>query len=126
MIVLTKNEMQKYRNLFSETDEDLSGMFKALGDLHRYRIFLLVMRVPHVSIGSIATILNISTSLTSQHVKVLVHARLLQKQRNGKKIFPKINPLNPLLPFLKKTLQYPLTYKRRVKRLLFPTRAKLS
>ena len=42
---------------------------------------------PQMSVSTIAKILHISNPLTPQHIKVLVHARLVEKQRTGKRFY---------------------------------------
>lgn len=101
---LTQIEIHKYRMIFTETDRDLSALFKILSDLSRYRIFLLLMGSTRISIGNLAKILNISLPLASQHVKIMVQAGLLQKQRNGKRIYPKIEHGNPLVKIISRTV----------------------
>jgi DNA-binding transcriptional ArsR family regulator len=69
-------------------------------------------------LGDVAKILPISTPLTSQHVKTLVHAHLVKKQRVGKHIYLSLDRrghgvsslLRAVHPSLKKpaSLQKPL------------------
>ncbi len=102
---LTEKEILKYRQIFTETDGDMSAMFKVLSEINRYRIFLLLLEPERISIGNIAKILSISIPLTSQHVSTLVNAGLLKKQRNGKRIYPKIEHLDPLVKKIILTLK---------------------
>lgn len=94
---LTAKDLVHHRKLFSETDVDIAGVFKILSDVNRYRIFLLLTKSSRVSIGSIAKILDISVPLASQHLRMLVHAKLVQKERDGKKVFPRLERRNPLV-----------------------------
>lgn len=98
--MLSEKEIQKNRKLFTDKDRELSAVFKILSDINRYRIFLLLMGSSPVSVGSIAKILNISVPLASQHLRILVHAKLLQKERAGKKIYPKLERHNPLVKII--------------------------
>jgi len=102
---LTEKEILKNRKVFSETDKSMATAFKVLSDVNRYRIFRLLSQQPKLSISTIAKILNISLPLASQHIKILAHANLLQKERGGKKIFPKLEYGNPFVQAVAKTIQ---------------------
>lgn len=95
--MLTKKEIQKNRKIFSETDKTMAATFKVLSDVNRYRIFRILVEQPTLSVSSIAQILEISLPLASQHIRILEHANLLQKERKGKKIFPKLQESNPFV-----------------------------
>ncbi|PIT87603.1 MAG: ArsR family transcriptional regulator [Candidatus Magasanikbacteria bacterium CG10_big_fil_rev_8_21_14_0_10_40_10] len=103
--MLSKKEIQKNRKIFSETDKSMSEAFKVLSDINRYRIFRILAQQPKLSISNIALILDISLPLTSQHIKILERARLLQKERGGKKVFPKLEYGNPFVQAVVKTIQ---------------------
>jgi hypothetical protein len=49
--------------------------------------------------------LHISTPLTSQHIKILVHAQLIEKARTGKKILSRIDRTNPIVDELIRAIQ---------------------
>lgn len=102
MHALKQAEIYKYRSIFAEQDRDFTEIFKILSDINRYRVLLLLMDSGRISIGNLAQILNISVPLISQHVKIMAQAGLLQKQRNGKKIYPKLETENP---YVKKIIQ---------------------
>jgi DNA-binding transcriptional ArsR family regulator len=102
--MLTSIDIQKNRKLFSENDENITATFKALSDLNRYRIFRILVQQPKLSVSSIALILDISLPLASQHIKVLTNANLLQKERRGKQIFPKLEHDNPFVKGIIKTI----------------------
>ena len=103
--MLTEKEMQEKRKLFSETDRHLAATFKALGDVTRFRIFHLLTDHPQISVSTIAKILHISPPLASQHVKGLVHAQLLTKNRVGKKIFLQLDGRHVITRELKRSIQ---------------------
>ncbi|MFA7686112.1 MAG: metalloregulator ArsR/SmtB family transcription factor, partial [Candidatus Gracilibacteria bacterium] len=83
----------------------MAAVFKVLSDVNRYRIFRILVQQPKISVGSIAEILNISLPLASQHLKILTHANLLQKEREGKKVFTKLECGNPFVQAVVKTIQ---------------------
>lgn len=89
--MLTEQEIRANRKSFGETDRQLAAMFKALGDVSRFRIIRILTAEPEVSVSTIARILHLSTSLTSQNIQVLERAHLLKKRRSGKMVFSKLD-----------------------------------
>lgn len=87
------------------TDRRLATVFKALGDTTRLRIFRLLIDQPLISVSAIAHLLHISIPLTSQHIKILVHAQLLEKERSGKKIYSRLDRTNPFVNDLVRTIK---------------------
>ena len=106
--MLSKSEIQQKRKIFSETDKNMAALFKVLSDVNRYRIFRMLAEQPKLSVSSIARILDISLPLASQHLKILAHANLLQKERDGKKVFPKLAHANPFVQAIVQTIQQTL------------------
>ena len=103
--MISKKEIANNRKIFNESDKSLAAAFKVLSDLNRYRIFRLLAQKPQLSISNIAVILDISLPLASQHIKILTHANLLQKEKEGKKVFPKLEQDNPFVQVIIKTIQ---------------------
>lgn len=103
--MLSEKEIRENRKIFSESDKSMAAAFKVLSDINRYRIFRILSQQPKISVSNIARILNISLPLASQHIRVLEHARLLQKERGGKKVFPKLEYGNPFVQAVTKTIQ---------------------
>lgn len=103
--MLSAREVRKNRKTFSEIDKSMVAAFKALSDVNRYRIFRILAEQPQLSISNIAQILSISLPLASQHIKVLEHAKFLQKERGGKKVFPKIEQGNKFVQAVIKTVK---------------------
>ncbi len=103
--MLNEAEIRSSRKILNETDRHLAATFKALGDTTRLRIFRLLTNEPQMSVSTIAKILHISNPLTSQHIKVLVHARLVEKQRTGKTILSQLDRRNPVVRELIRTIQ---------------------
>lgn len=108
--MLSKKEIQINRKLFSETDKIMAAAFKVLSDVNRYRIFRILVEQPKLSVSAIAQILDISLPLASQHLKILERANLLQKERNGKKVFPKLEHGNPFVRAVVKTIEEALKF----------------
>lgn len=103
--MITSKEIRAKRNLLSETDKNMTAAFKVLSDVNRYRIFRIIADQPKLSVSDIAKILNISLPLVSQHIKILTLANILQKERCGKKVFPKIEYSNPFVQAVVKTIE---------------------
>lgn len=64
----------------------LADLFRLMGDPTRLRIILVCLDVP-ISVGDIASRLDLSPSLVSHHLRLLKAARVLGGERRGKKIF---------------------------------------
>ncbi len=102
--MLSEKEIKRNRKILSETDKKMAAAFKVLSDVNRYRIFRILAEQPKLSVSNIARILDISLPLASQHIKILTHANLLQKERDGKKVFPKLEQDNPFVRAVVKTI----------------------
>lgn len=107
---LSKKEIERNRRILSESDKTMAASFKVLSDINRYRIFRILSQQPKISISNIARILNISVPLVSQHIRILTHTNILQKERDGKKVFPKIEYGNPFVQAVVKTIEEALKY----------------
>jgi len=103
--MLSQKEIKENRKIFSESDKSMVMAFKVLSDFNRYRIFRILAQQPRLSVSSIARILEISLALASQHLKILERSKLLQKERGGKKIYPKLEYSNPFVQAVIKTIQ---------------------
>ncbi len=103
--MLKKNEQEINHKITSATDTEITSVFKALSDVNRYRIFRLLAEQPKLAVSDVAKSLNISLPLASQHIKVLTHAHLLQKERDGKKVFTKLKRDNPFVLAINKTIR---------------------
>ncbi len=73
--------------MLSEIDsEELSQMFRLLGDASRLRIVFTCLEEA-VSVGDIADRLDLTPSLVSHHLRLLRSSRILVADRRGKQIF---------------------------------------
>jgi len=104
-MILTPKEIIKKQAVFTKADIEIVAVFKVLSDINRYRIFRILADQPKISVTDIARILNISVPLASQHLKILAQNKMLQKERDGKKIFPKIERDNAFVHALIKTIK---------------------
>ncbi len=65
---------------------ELAEVFRLMSDPTRLRITLTCLN-RKVSVGDMATKLNLSPSLVSHHLRLLRAARLLQAHRQGRQVF---------------------------------------
>ncbi len=75
-------------------------VFKTLADTNRYHIFTILVKYPRLTVTEIATILQISIPLASQHLKILEQAKLLAKEKLGQKVHYFLGPKNRLAQVL--------------------------
>lgn len=64
----------------------LADVFHLMGEPNRLRMVLACLDEA-VSVGTMADRLGLSTSLVSQHLRLLKAARLLTSERRGKQVF---------------------------------------
>ncbi len=79
-------EQKPLNTVSSETLAQLADLFRILGDPSRLSIVLACMEEP-ISVGDIATKLDLSPSLVSHHLRLLRAARVLKVERRGKQMF---------------------------------------
>lgn len=95
--MLSQKEIRKNRKLYNGNDAEIVAMFKALNDINRYRMLCILTKQPKLAVSDIAQVLEISVPLASQHIKVLTQSNLLQKEREGKRVFTKLDQSNPFV-----------------------------
>ncbi len=88
------------RKIHNKNEFFLITSFKALGDINRQRIFQSLINEPSLSASKIASTLEISRPLASQHLKILEQAKLFTKEKIGKNIYYRLNKKNNLIPLL--------------------------
>lgn len=103
--MLTAKEIQGNRKLFHGNDAQIVSMFKALNEINRYRILCILTKNPNLSVSDVAEILDISLPLASQHIKVLTQSNLLQKNREGRRVFTKLNQSNPFVKVIVRAIE---------------------
>jgi ArsR family transcriptional regulator, arsenate/arsenite/antimonite-responsive transcriptional repressor len=87
--MLTDRKILKIRKAFNGTDQRV--IFKILGDTNRYRIFEMLGNQTRLAVGDMAKILRISIPLASQHLKILEQGGMLEKEKQGQKVYYKLN-----------------------------------
>jgi DNA-binding transcriptional ArsR family regulator len=90
--MLTDKQITKIRKAFNGTDQRV--IFKILGDTNRYRIFEMLGKLKQLSVSDMAKILRISIPLASQHLKILEQAQMLEKEKQGQKVYYKLRADN--------------------------------
>ena len=92
--MLTDKHIAKIRKAFNGTDQRV--IFKILGDTNRYRIFEMLGSQSRLAVGDIAKILRISIPLASQHLKILEQAEMLEKEKDGQRVYYKLRTDNKI------------------------------
>ncbi|MFA5991631.1 MAG: metalloregulator ArsR/SmtB family transcription factor [Candidatus Doudnabacteria bacterium] len=90
--MLTDKQITKIRKAFNGTDQRV--IFKILGDTNRYRIFEMLGKELQLTVSDIAKVLKISIPLASQHLKILEHGNMLEKEKQGQKVYYKLKADN--------------------------------
>ncbi|MGH7240321.1 MAG: ArsR/SmtB family transcription factor [Candidatus Saccharimonadales bacterium] len=104
--MLTTNEHKKFKKYANKLDvARMATAFDALGEPNRCRIFRALVKFDNASVGQLAEALNLSGSLTSQHLKVLLHANLVVKERCGKNVCYDVRHDDPLVRTLEKVME---------------------
>ena len=92
--MLTKKQIERIRKGLNGSAQ--RAIFKLLSDANRYRIFQILNKQSELIVRDIAEILEISTPLASQHLKVLELGGLLEKEKQGQKSYLKLRTDNPV------------------------------
>jgi DNA-binding transcriptional ArsR family regulator len=71
---------------------DPDRVFAALADARRRELLELLAREPGASAGGLAALLPVSRQAVSQHLAVLEEARLVIRQRAGRKVLFTVRP----------------------------------
>lgn len=108
--MLSQKEILQNRAILSEGDKKMAAAFKVLSDINRYRIFRVLAQQPKLPVSGIALILDISLPLASQHINILERANLLQKEKRGKNVFPRLEYSNPFVQAITKTIEEALKF----------------
>ncbi len=90
--MLTNKQVNKIRKSFNGVGQ--REIFKILGDTNRYRIFEMLSKHPKLTVSDMAEILKISIPLSSQHLKILEQGDILEKEKEGQKVYYKLRADN--------------------------------
>ncbi len=94
--------LQKYINGLEVTR--LSEAFDALSEPKRCLIFRALLSQKDLSVGEVADVVNISLPLASQHLKILLMAKLVSKSKSGRTVYYQINYDDPLVLALERAV----------------------
>ncbi len=105
--MLSSQEIKKVQSYLEDGDVDtaLTKIFKSLSDINRCKIFRMLAVQPQLSVSSVAKVLNISTPLASQHLKILMQNGLLTKEKVGIRVYYKLKDKNPIIATILKVIK---------------------
>ena len=103
--MLKKNQIARIRKGLESKDDGFMLMFRALCDKNRFWIFLILEERCDLRVNDLATILNISASATSQHLKILEMSGLIERQKEGQACYYKARLKNARVKLLIKLLK---------------------
>lgn len=86
--MLTPQEHKKFKSYVQDMDvKDLAAAFDALSEPNRCLIFRALLKDTQVSVGQLASAMEISESLASQHLKILLRSGLVTRTKEGKNVY---------------------------------------
>jgi DNA-binding transcriptional ArsR family regulator len=104
--MLSPKEHKNLENYIQGIDVSrISTVFDALGEPNRCLIFRALLKEQDVNVGQLASAVGISESLASQHLKVLLQAGLVDKTKDGKNVYYRINSNDRLVGALKNAVE---------------------
>ncbi|MEO7364568.1 MAG: metalloregulator ArsR/SmtB family transcription factor [Candidatus Saccharimonadales bacterium] len=104
--MLSPKEHKNLENYVQGMDvKRLATAFDALGEPNRCLIFRALLKTENASVGQLASAVGISESLASQHLKVLLQAELVHKNKNGKNVYYRVNNEDSLAIALQKAVE---------------------
>ena len=84
--MLSQTQVSKIKKTLQNENSSLSAVFAVLGDNARYKIIELLSRNSKLCVTDLASILDMSLSCVSQHLRILEMSGLVAKEREGQKI----------------------------------------
>ena len=84
---------------------DISDIFKALGDKTRYKLMKLLLERKNICVSELAEEVNISVAGVSQQLKILEQAHLIERCREGQRICYAVDTTSPTNKKLLKILE---------------------
>lgn len=86
--MLTDKQVAKIRKGFNGVDQ--RAIFKVLSDTNRYRIIEMLTKQDRLGVSDVAKVLGVSVPLASQHLKILEQASVLEKEKQGQRVYYKL------------------------------------
>lgn len=104
--MLTPKEHQKLQAYIQDINVGpTAAAFDALSEPNRCLIFRALLKTKQLSVGELASIVGISVPLASQHLKILLHANLVCKEKSGRNVNYCINDSSSLVLALQKAVE---------------------
>ncbi|KXK01445.1 MAG: ArsR family transcriptional regulator [Acidobacteria bacterium OLB17] len=104
--MLTAREHKRLEKYIKGMDvRRMAAAFDALGEPNRCLIFRALLKHENVIVSQLAAAVGISESLASQHLKVLLNAGLVDRLKDGKKVYYTVNHADPLVDALKNVVE---------------------
>lgn len=104
--MLTRAEHNRLEKYIHDIDvKRLANAFDALSEPNRCLIFRALLKGKSVRVGDVASVVDISDALASQHLKVLLQAELVTRQKSGKNVYYQVNAQNSLVVALSKAVE---------------------
>jgi DNA-binding transcriptional ArsR family regulator len=104
--MLTPKEHQRLQQYTHDINaKRLATAFDALSEPNRCLIFRALLKGEPVRVSDLASVVGISDALTSQHLKVLLQADLVDKKKEGKNVYYFVNDTNPMIGALQKAVE---------------------
>jgi DNA-binding transcriptional ArsR family regulator len=80
-----------------KNEKEISGIFNALGDPNRLRIFKLLLGPKEPCVSEIARILDLSVPAISQQLRILELSGLVRKERRGQMTCYRVKTEDPVV-----------------------------
>jgi DNA-binding transcriptional ArsR family regulator len=104
--MLSPAEHQKLQSYIEGIDVTRTvAAFDALGEPNRCLIFRALLRQPGATVGQLASVVGISEPLASQHLKVLLQAELVERVKEGKRVYYQVKSTDTLVMALRKAVE---------------------
>lgn len=104
--MLTPREHARLQAYINDSDVGpTAAAFDALSEPKRCLIFRALLKSRILSVGELASVVGISDPSASQHLKILLNADLVRKQKSGRFVHYCINTGNKLVLALQKAVE---------------------
>jgi DNA-binding transcriptional ArsR family regulator len=104
--MLSPKEHKKLEHYIQGIDVSrMASAFDALGEPNRCLIFRALLKNEDANVGQLASVVGISESLASQHLKVLLQANLVTRTKDGKLVYYRVNRGDYLVKALLKAVE---------------------
>ncbi len=98
--MLKISQVLKIRKSIDTDEVALSRIFNLLGDKNRFRILKILIRHGELCVSDLATILKVSVSSVSQHLRILEMSNLVVGERMGQMMCYKPIIKNPKIKMI--------------------------